>query len=59
MAKVEINFNFVCARCQKALEGIQVYDTIVKVQPCPCLVKDLKKEQEDEWGRKYLPEDLG
>ena len=54
MPKMELEIHFVCARCKKAIEGAQVYDTIVKVKPCPCLVNDLKKEQED--GRQFLSE---
>ena len=58
MTRMEIELNFVCARCQKSLESAQVYGTTVKIQPCPCYVKDLQKEQEDEFGRKYLPENI-
>lgn len=54
MAKMELDINFVCARCKKSLDSAQVYGTIVKVKPCPCLVNDLKKEQED--GRQYISE---
>jgi DNA-directed RNA polymerase subunit RPC12/RpoP len=54
MPKIELDLNFVCARCKKSLESTQVYGTIVKVEPCPCLMKDYIKEQAAGEGRTYV-----
>ena len=54
MPKVELELNFVCARCKKTLHNTQVYGTLVKVEPCPCLMKDYMREQEEGKGRTYV-----
>lgn len=55
MPKLELDLNVVCSRCMKALESAQVYGALVKVKPCPCLVKDYKKGA--ELGVSYLSEE--
>jgi len=55
MPTLEINLGVVCARCKKELESAQIYGALVKVKPCPCLVNDYKKGEEQ--GRSYLSED--
>lgn len=55
MPTLEINLGVVCARCKKELESAQVYGALVKIKPCPCLLKDYKKGVAQ--GVDYISED--